>query len=724
MNNEIISKVSEQLSISISGITSVLTMIEEGATIPFIARYRKEKTGNLDEEEIRKIVQTYEYEDKLFTRKNEVIRLIEEKGKLTDELKEAILAATVLKTVEDLYLPYKEKKKTRAGVALANGLENLYKYMISFHKDDINKEAEKYLNEKVTTVEAAIQGAKDILAESISDNIVYRDYLRNSITKYGKVVTAIKKDAVDDRKVYAGYYEYEEPVRFIANHRILAINRGEKEDVLKVSLCINDEDFVAYLKRKVIGKLNNSAIKYIEEAVEDSYKRLLYPSIEREIRNELTDRAQEDAIKLFTVNLEQLLLTPPLKNKILLGLDPSFRTGCKLAVILGNGDFVVKDVIYPHQKFVGENVPAWRKEEAEKKVVTLVNKYKVELIAIGNGTASRESEEFIANTIKKYSLPCKYIIVSEAGASVYSASDLARKEFPDLVVEERSAISIARRVLDPLAELIKIDPKSIGVGQYQHDVNQSKLEDGLDFTITKVVNNVGVNINSASASLLSYVSGLTKKSAESIVNYRSENGQISSRAEIKKIKGIGPKSYEQAVGFLKILESKNPLDKTFIHPENYEFVKELLRANNLDIKLIGTPEFATALESINAEAYAKLYGIGEYSLNDILNELKRPLRDIRDEYPTPILKSDILHAEDLKPGMKLQGTVRSIVDFGCFVDIGLKNDGMVHKSKMSKQKVNHPLDIVNIGDIVTVYVLEIDKVKNRIALSLLDPREE
>ena len=358
------------------------------------------------------------------------------------------------------------------------------------------------------------------------------------------------------------------------------------------------------------------------------------------------------------------------------------------------------------------------------KLVKMIKDYKIELIAIGNGTASRESEEFIANTIKKYNLPCSYVIVSEAGASVYSASEEARKEFPDLHVEERSAISIGRRVLEPLAELIKIDPKSIGVGQYQHDVNQKKLDESLNYTVQKVVNNVGVNINSATVELLSYVSGLTKKTAENIVEYRKENGKISTREEVKKIKGIGPKSYEQAVGFLKILESKNPLDKTFIHPENYEFVKELLRANNLDIKLIGTPEFATALESINAEAYAKLYGIGEYSLNDILNELKRPLRDIRDEYPTPILKSDILHAEDLKPGMKLQGTVRSIVDFGCFVDIGLKNDGMVHKSKMSKQKVNHPLDIVNIGDIVTVYVLEIDKVKNRIALSLLDPREE
>ena len=723
MNNEIISKVSEQLSLPISGITSVLALIEEGSTIPFIARYRKEKTGNLDEEQIRKIVQTYDYEDKLFTRKQEVIRLIDEKGKLTPELKKQIEEATVLKVVEDLYLPYKEKKKTRAGIALANGLEGLYKYMMEFKNEDINVEAAKYLNENVKTIEEAIQGAKDILAEAISDNILYRDTLRKNISGYGKIVTEIKKNAVDEKKVYEGYYNYSEPVRFIANHRILAINRGEDEKVLKVSIVPDEESYLAYLKRRIVKNRFVSSGPHVEDAILDSYKRLLFPSIEREVRNELTERAHEAAINLFTVNLEQLLLTPPLKNKTMLGLDPSFRTGCKLAVILGTGDFVCKDVIYPHQKFVGENVPSWRIEEAEKKVATLVNKYKVELIAIGNGTASRESEEFIANTIKKYGLKCNYIIVSEAGASVYSASELAKKEFPDLHVEERSAISIARRVIDPLAELIKIDPKSIGVGQYQHDVNQSKLEDGLDFTITKVVNNVGVNINSASASLLSYVSGLTKKSAENIIQYRIENGAIKSRAEIKEIKGIGPKTYEQAIGFLKILDSKNPLDKTFIHPDNYKFVTELLKTNNLDIAKLGTSEFTNALDALKPNGLLEKYGIGEYSYNDIINELKRPLRDIRDDYPTPILKSDILHIEDLKPGMKLQGTVRSIVDFGCFVDIGLKNAGMVHKSKMSKTKVNHPLEIVNIGDIVTVYVLEVNLEKDRIALSLVNPNE-
>ncbi len=723
MNNEIISKVSEQLSLPISGITSVLALIEEGSTIPFIARYRKEKTGNLDEEQIRKIVQTYDYEDKLFTRKQEVIRLIDEKGKLTPELKKQIEEATVLKVVEDLYLPYKEKKKTRAGIALANGLEGLYKYMMEFKNEDINVEAAKYLNENVKTIEEAIQGAKDILAEAISDNILYRDTLRKNISGYGKIVTEIKKNAVDEKKVYEGYYNYSEPVRFIANHRILAINRGEDEKVLKVSIVPDEESYLAYLKRRIVKNRFVSSGPHVEDAILDSYKRLLFPSIEREVRNELTERAHEAAINLFTVNLEQLLLTPPLKNKTMLGLDPSFRTGCKLAVILGTGDFVCKDVIYPHQKFVGENVPSWRIEEAEKKVATLVNKYKVELIAIGNGTASRESEEFIANTIKKYGLKCNYIIVSEAGASVYSASELAKKEFPDLHVEERSAISIARRVIDPLAELIKIDPKSIGVGQYQHDVNQSKLEDGLDFTITKVVNNVGVNINSASASLLSYVSGLTKKSAENIIQYRIENGAIKSRAEIKEIKGIGPKTYEQAIGFLKILDSKNPLDKTFIHPDNYKFVTELLKINNLDIAKLGTSEFTNALDALKPNGLLEKYGIGEYSYNDIINELKRPLRDIRDDYPTPILKSDILHIEDLKPGMKLQGTVRSIVDFGCFVDIGLKNAGMVHKSKMSKTKVNHPLEIVNIGDIVTVYVLEVNLEKDRIALSLVNPNE-
>ncbi len=722
MNNVILNNISQSLNIPLNNIIAVIQMIEEGSTIPFIARYRKEKTGNLDEEQLRQITLKYDYEDKLFTRKEEVIRLIDEKGKLTPELKKAIESSTLLKEVEDLYLPYKEKKKTRAGIAIAKGLEPLAKRMLDFHTDSsTEEEAKKYLTDEVKTVGDAINGAKDIIAEQISDNHLYRDYLRSNINRFGRIVTTIKKDAKDERKVYEGYYDYSEPVKFIANHRILAINRGEKENIIKVTIVTNDEEAINYLKRKIILKNGCSANKFIIEAIEDSYKRLLFPSIERETRNELTERAQAGAIEIFTTNLEQLLLAPPLKNRWMLGVDPAFRTGCKLAVINGNGDFIKKDVIYPHQKYPGENVPTSRYMEAQRKVAELVTSNNIELIAIGNGTASRESEEFIVRTIKEKALKCKYVIVSEAGASVYSASELAKKEFPDLVVEERSAISIARRVIDPLAELIKIDPKSIGVGQYQHDVNQKNLEEGLDFTITKVVNSVGVNLNSASIDLLSHVSGLTKKTAENIIDYRKTNKLIRNRNELKEVKGIGPKSYEQAIGFLKILDSTNPLDKTFIHPDDYKTVDKLLKDFCLTRNDIGSDLLQEKLANIDIANLAIKYDIGVYTLKDILDELERPLRDIRDDYPTPILKSDILHIEDLKPSMMLQGTVRSIVDFGAFVDIGLKNDGMIHKSQMTTGKINHPLDILSIGDIVTVYVLEVNKEKNRVALTLLPP---
>lgn len=723
MNNKVIEKVALDLKISEKQIVSVLTMLEEGSTIPFIARYRKEKTDNLDEVQLRDIAVKYEYEDKLDTRKEEVIKNIFEKGKLTPELEKAIRSAVVLKTVEDLYLPYKEKKKTRATIAISKGLDKLAAWMLEYHDEDVHEEAKKYLKETVLTTEDAIKGAMDIIAEQISDDIIYRNYLTEQVNKNGVIVTNIKKDAHDERNVYSDYYDYSEPVRFIANHRILAINRGEKEGILKVFIALDSDDITMYFRRKIIKKNGCSVNPYIIEAIQDSYTRLLFPSIENEVRSALTERAETKAIELFTINLEQLLLTPPLKNTTMLGVDPAFRTGCKLAVINGNGDFVIKDVIYPHQKYPGEEVPAYRLEQAEKKVAELVNTYKVKLIASGNGTASRETEEFLVNTIKKYKLDAKYIIVSEAGASVYSASELAKKEFPELVVEERSAISIARRVIDPLSELIKIDPKSIGVGQYQHDVNQKALEEGLDFTITKVVNNVGVNVNSASVPLLSYVSGLNKKTSESIVNYRQENGDFKSRSELKKVPGIGPKSYEQAIGFLKILESKNPLDKTFIHPDNYKFVAAFLTDLGFKLEDVGTPEFIDRISNVYLDEITKKYEIGEYSLKDIIDELKRPLRDIRDNYPMPILKSDILHIEDLKPGMQLEGTVRSIVDFGVFVDIGLKNDGMIHKSKLSKNKVNHPLDVVSIGEIINVYVIDVDLDRKRVALSLVNPSE-
>ena len=718
MNQEIIILTSEKLNIKVSQTEAVISMLQEGATIPFIARYRKEQTGGLDEEQIRTISVTYEYENKLLQRKEEVIRLITEKDKMTPELEQTIMAAKTLTEVEDLYLPYKEKKKTRATAAIAKGLEPLADFLLTLSNIDPVEKAKEFLTEEVTTTEDALNGAKDIIAERVSDDADIRGSLRGFITRTGKVVTSIKKDAVDEFKTYELYYEHSEPVKWIPSHRVLAINRAEKEDIIKVKLEVDDQEFINNINAKIVKKECPSSI-YIKEAIADSYKRLLYPSIEREIRTELTDKAHEQAIDLFSKNLEQLLLTPPLKGKMMLGLDPAFRTGIKMAVINKSGDFITKDVIYPNEKFKGEVVSPARRQEAKIKMLTLIKKYNVELIAIGNGTASRETEEFVAETIKENNLDVKYIIVSEAGASVYSASELAKKEFPDLVVEERSAISIARRVIDPLAELIKIDPKSIGVGQYQHDVNQTKLSDSLEFTVSKVVNSVGVNVNSASAELLSYVSGLNKKTANSIIAYRQENGFIKDRKEISKVKGIGAKSFEQAIGFLKILESDNPLDKTFIHPENYKKVITMINDLGLQNETIGSEKYEEVLSNLDIKEASSKYDIGELTLEDIKNELLKPLRDVRDSYPIPTLKSDVLHLEDLKEGMELEGTVRSVVDFGAFVDIGLKNDGMIHKSKMSNKKINHPLDVVSVGDIVKVYVLEIQKEKNRVALTLL-----
>ena len=718
MNEDLIKLVEEKTHLGAKQISAVLALLEEGATIPFIARYRKEVTGNLDEEQIRNIVVIYEYEEKLAKRKEEVLAAIEKKDKLTDEIREKVNACKTLSEIEDIYLPYKEKKKTRATTAIAKGLEPFADTLLLCQNINVEEEAKKYITDNVKDSQEAINGAKDIIAERFSELATFRQGLRDSLHKYGLLATNLKKDAIDEKKVYTLYYEKSTPIKYIAPHQVLAINRGEKEDVLKVKIDFNEEMYLDWVYRKMIKNNTTTEAKYIKEAIDDGYKRLLFPSIEREIRNELTEAAHDQAINVFSLNLEQLLLTPPLKNRVILGLDPAFRTGCKLAVINVNGDFIYKDVIYPHEKSVGEIVTDERREISEHKIVDIVKKFNVELIAIGNGTASRESEEFIANTIKKYNLPCSYVIVSEAGASVYSASVEAKKEFPDLHVEERSAISIARRVMDPLSELIKIDPKSIGVGQYQHDVNQTKLSDTLDFIISKVVNSVGVNINTASIDLLSYVSGLNKKSAKNIVDYRSEKGLIKDRKEIAKIKGIGEKTYEQAVGFLKIYESQNPLDKTFIHPDNYKEVEKLLKDLNYDTNYIGSEEINSVLEKCSVDSLVAKYDLGSYTLKDIIEEIKKPLRDIRDNYPTPVLKSDVLHIEDLTLGMELEGTVRSVVDFGAFVDIGLKNDGLVHKSKLSKNKINHPLDIVSVGDIIKVYVCDIDLEKNRVGLSL------
>ena len=719
MNQERIQKISATLNLPLKGVQAALGLLDEGATIPFIARYRKEVTLNLDEEQLRAVQTMYDYETNLFNRKEEVLRLIEEKGKLTPELAQAIQSATQLKEVDDLYLPYREKKKTRATIAQAKGLEPLADWIMEGHEEPIEPVASRFINDQVTSSEEALSGAQDILAERIAETIDYRRFCHDFYWRNGLLQTELKKDAVDERRVYENYYQYSEPIRTLANHRILAIDRGEKADILRVNLVAKDEEVIFYIRRKVIRKNGIPANAVLIAAIEDGYKRLLAPAIIRELRNELKERAETQAIDVFTRNLEQLLYTPPLKNRTLLGVDPAFRTGCKLAVLSPSGDLVDHDVMYPHEKYKGEQIPAWRREEAKKTLFRLLDMYQVELIAIGNGTASRETEEFIASSLKEMGRSLSYVITSEAGASVYSASELAKKEYPQLQVEERSAISIARRVLDPLAELIKIDPKSIGVGQYQHDVNQKQLNEALDFTISKVVNHVGVNLNTATVPLLSYVSGLTKKSAENIVDYRVANGLIQNRTELKKIKGIGPKSFEQAIGFLKILDSENPLDKTFIHPDNYAQVEAFLASLGFGLQAVGSEALREVLKQLNPSEVATQFGFGEYSVQDILAELARPLRDIRDEYPMPLLRSDLLHLEDLKPGTKLQGTVRSIVDFGVFVDIGLKNDGMIHKSKLTTGRIDHPLDVVSIGQIVTVYVLEVSIERQRVSLSLI-----
>ena len=718
MDENLIILTAQSLQVKAEQVLATLKLLEEGCTIPFIARYRKEVTGNLDEEQIRSVHSVYSYELKLKTRKEEVKRLIKEKDKLTPELEVEIDNCKKLSEVEDIYLPYKEKKKTRATAAIALGLEPLADFLLKCENKNVEQEAQKYVNDKVLDIASALNGAKDIIAERVSESKDFRQALRDNLNKYGFIVSSIKKNAVDEKEVYSLYYDKKEMIKYAPSHRILAMNRGENEDILKIKLEHDSEKYLSYnVYRNVIKNMSASEAPYVKDAIDDGYSRLLFPSIEREIRSELAEKASDQSISVFALNLEQLLLTPPLKNRVILGFDPAYRTGCKLAVIGVNGDFIYKDVIYPHKKNENEIVSEERLLLSEKKVVDIVNKYNVKLIAIGNGTASRESEEFISKVIKKYNLDCSFVIVSEAGASVYSASEEAKKEFPDLHVEERSAISIARRVMDPLSELIKIDPKSIGVGQYQHDVNQTKLQDALDFTITKVVNNVGVNVNSASVELLSYVSGLNKKSAKNIVEYRSKQGLIKDRKEIANIKGIGEKTYTQSIGFLKIYESDNPLDKTFIHPDNYLEIERILKSVNLDSNEIGTERLNEVLEASKDKLISS--DMGAYTLSDALEELKKPLRDIRDNYPTPTLKSDILHIEDLHVGMELEGTIRSVVDFGAFVDIGLHNDGMVHKSKMSNNKVNHPLDIVSVGDIVKVYVIDIDVKKERVGLSLV-----
>ena len=715
MNEDIIKQIALELNIRVEQVKSTLKMLEDGNTIPFIARYRKEVTGNLDEEQIRSISEVYEYQVNLLKRKEDVIRLIDEKGLLTDKIKTEIMNASKLVEVEDLYRPYKEKKKTKATEAIKNGLEGLAKIILSFPKELYA--VDKFLNDNVKTKEDAIDGAKYIIAEYISDNAYYRKWIRNDIYNNSKIVTKKKKNAVDEKKVYEMYYDYSEDVKYIKPHRVLAVNRGEKEGVLSVSLEYNKEYIYNYLEKKLIKDESSECATYVKDAIVDSYKRLIGPSVEREIRSELTEKSEEGAIEVFAKNLENYLLTPPMKDKMILGLDPAYRTGCKLAVIDYTGQMLDIKVIYPHE-------PKNDFEGSKKIVLDLIDKYNIDVIAIGNGTASRESETFIANVIKDAKRSVSYIIVNEAGASVYSASKLAIEEFPNLHVEERSAISIARRLQDPLSELVKIDSKSIGVGQYQHDVKEKNLNEALDFVVSKSVNNVGVNINTASASILKYISGLTKKSIEKIIDFRNKNGRFNSRNELIDNKILSAKSYEQSIGFMRVLDGSNPLDKTSIHPESYAKTTKLLESIGMNYDSLGTEELVQKLDNIDIDDYSKKLDIDIYTLEDIINSLKKPNRDPRDDFDKPILKSDVLHIEDLKKGMELEGTVRNVVDFGAFIDIGIKNDGLVHISKITDRYIKHPSEVLSVGDIVTCYVDEVFLDKGKVALSLIKNDEK
>ncbi|MEB7789314.1 Tex family protein [Staphylococcus equorum] len=714
MDSNLIQSIREKYNFTTKQINSVLSLLEDKNTVPFIARYRKEQTGGLDEVEIKQIDDEYQYMVNLQKRKEEVIHNIEEQGLLTTDLKSDILKQTKLQRVEDLYRPFKQKKKTRATEAKRKGLEPFAKWLKQSNLDTtIENKAQQFLNEEIETIEAAIKGAQDIIAELVSDAPKYRTKILKDTFQHGNIITQKKKNAEDEKEIFSMYYDYSEPVKKIANHRVLAVNRGEKEKVLSVKLEMDTQGIENFIRKNEITT-NHEGDYIIEDAIKDSLKRLIMPSIEREIRGDLTEKAENHAIDVFSENLRNLLLQPPLKGKQILGVDPAFRTGCKLAVINPFGTFVAKGVMYPHP-------PINKKADAEKIFVKFVKDYDVELIAIGNGTASRETEQFVASMIQEHHLKVQFIIVNEAGASVYSASEVARTEFPDFQVEERSAVSIGRRVQDPLSELVKIDPKSIGVGQYQHDVNQKALEAALTFVVETAVNQVGVDVNTASRSLLQYVSGLSPTIAQNIINYREENGAIKHNKDIAKVKRLGTKTFEQSIGFLRIVDGSEPLDNTSIHPESYRATYQLLNEINMKAEDLGTEDLKSALNHLNIAEMAEKLNIGQPTLEDILKSLIAPNRDPRDEFETPILKSDVLSIEDLAKNMKLSGTVRNVVDFGAFVDIGVKQDGLVHVSKLSKKFVKNPMDIVSVGDIVDVWILDIDDKKGKVSLTMIDP---
>lgn len=703
MNN--ISILAKNMNIKESQIEAVLKLLEEGATIPFIARYRKEATGSLDEEQIRQIEKEYTYLQNLLKRKEDVIRLITEKDLMTEDLQRQIMACEKLTDVEDLYRPFKEKKKTKASEAIKMGLEPLAKKIMAFPtKGSLSDLAKEFPYD----LEVSLTGAKYIISEWISDNAYYRKLIKNEIFFHGSIESKLKKNASDERLVYKMYYDFSEPIRYAKHYRVLAMNRGEKEDVLAVNLSFDKDKIISLLEEKIIKNKDSFVVDEVKEALKDSLKRLIFPSVEREIRAELTEKAESKAILTFQDNLEHLLMTKPIKEKTVLGFDPAFRTGCKLAVLNPYGNVLEIATIYPHE-------PKNEKEKSAQILKNLIDKYKVQIIAIGNGTASRESEAFVASTIKN--TPVLYNLVSEAGASVYSASPLAISEFPDLTVEKRSAISIGRRIQDPLSELVKIDPKSIGVGEYQHDVNQKELNEALSFTVGKIVNEIGVNLNTASASILKYISGLSKKTIDSILKFR-ETKPFTSREEIKSLSGFSDKVYEQAIGFLRIIDGKNPLDKTRIHPESYDLVSKLLNYLHLNINDLDKKEFKETLQNVDVKKLVETLDCDKYTLEDIIEELQNPGQDYRDKLDDIVLKSDVLTIKDLKVGMELKGTVRNVTSFGVFVDIGLHDDGLVHISKMSKSFVKNPSDILSVGDIITVYVCNIDLEKEKVQLSL------
>nr|WP_305853241.1 Tex family protein [Halobacillus amylolyticus] len=712
---EVVSIVAKQTGLAVKPINQVIELLGEGNTVPFIARYRKELTGGLDEVQIKAIEDQWNYVQNLMQRKEEVIRLIDEQGKLTDDLRKEIEQAAQLQKVEDLYRPYKQKRRTRATVAKEKGLEPLALLVWEQRNFDYKEKAATYFSEEheLHTLDEVTLGVNDILAEWISDSPEFRDRIRQQTHRSGTIESSVKNEQKDEKSIFEMYYEYQEPVRSIVSHRVLALNRGEKEEVLKVSIHPPEEAIIEFLEKNVIHTSTAQDLRVIlTESIQDSYKRLIQPSVEREIRNSLSETAEGQAIEVFSSNLRNLLLQPPLKGKVVLGVDPAYRTGCKLAVVDETGKMLDVSVIHP-------TPPKSDVEGSEKKIRAYFEQYPIELIAIGNGTASRETEQFIAEMIQKYTLPASYMIVNEAGASVYSASKLAREEFPDLQVEERSAVSIARRVQDPLAELVKIDPKSIGVGQYQHDVSQKKLTGSLTFVVETAVNQVGVNVNTASTSLLQYVAGLSKSVANNVVKKREEVGKFTSRKQLKDIPRLGAKTFEQSIGFLRVLEGEEPLDKTSIHPESYKAAYSLLKQIECSPEDLGNEEIKDKVNKIDIPATAEQLDIGEPTLVDIIKALTEPGRDPRDDLPKPLLKTNVLSMEDLEQGMELEGTVRNVVDFGVFVDIGVKQDGLVHISKLSNKFVKHPMDVVSVGDVVTIWVENVDIQKQRIALTML-----